>query len=448
MYPKKLIIEITFRKNNTEKQILIKYNFIFYYFVFLLIIYLYSKSNIISIHINIFTDVMLNGSINISQCASIVFCKEFLHWSNLTTSYHQRIPLQANNVVQLFSSAIARELCHLIHIKNIYCTSLRALSTEDKQIIIYNEKKLPKLSTKYGYNSIIYLYSDWGQVFAHFLHDCLPQLLFYSKELVDKSMIMISFNVDFAQQYLQLFNISKNQILFDKSSWYFTNNLYLCISIEPHNGFNMYSFPKIVKLLRKELNISSINSVRFVFINRKKGEKRYIQNFQNFYLVAKKQFPVKWDIDILNYSNLTKIAQQFASIKLLVTPSGSHTNYLIFMQRNFSCGICLIQSEWIDLPNFISAFNNQIWMNGFCNTWRHHDRKPHNCNLTLGLECLSNLYYAILNHKWNNKALTTTQNAFNFEEIIKMAKLNYLEIRLLSMKNNTIHYPLICNGWN
>ena len=397
-----------------------------------------------------FPNIKINGSINLSDCQFNII-NQYFHWSNLTTSYYQRRPMYAESVVQIFSSAIARELCRLIHIKDVYCNSNKVIALYNKQIIIYSEKNNVKYKTQdlQYHENIIYLFSEWGNVFAHFVHDCLPQLILIPKDIIEKSMIMISFNINISIQYFELLNISKDQILYDNKIWYFTNNLYICYSIEPHNGFNMYSFPKIVDLLRTRLNITTINAYRYVFMNRNKGEKRYIENMNEFYIFTKKEMNhINWENDKLNYTKLNQIAFNFATIKLLVTPSGSHTIYMIFMNRNYTVGICLIQSEWIDLPNYITAYNNEIWMNGFCHSWKHHDNSPHNCSIEIGIRTVSNLYYAITSHKWNEEGEINTIEAFDFEKIKTLTKNNCLATELMYMKNNSVFYYIMKYGWN
>ena len=418
------------------------------YIIEMFCLLLYPSINIVS-KIAVFPHMTINGSINLSNC-SIILMKEYLHWTKLKTSYYQRIPTKAGFIVQIFSSAIARELCRLVHLNNVYCNADKIIAKGNKQIVIYTEKKVMNFSTKnlQHYENIIYLFSEWGNVFAHFIHDCLPQLILIPKDIIEKSMIMISFNIDIAMQYFELLNIQSSKILYDKKLWYYTENLYMCYSIEPHNGFNMYSFPKIVKILRTKLNISEVQAYRYIFLNRNKGEKRYIENMDEFYVCTQNQIPyVQWEFEQLNYTSLIHIANVFSTVKLLVTPSGSHTIYMIFMNRNYSVGICLIQSDWIDLPNYISAYNNEIWMNGFCHTWQHHDCSPHNCSIDTGIQMINNLYHAIMNNKWDNNIDPNMREAFDFKTIEKLAKKNYNETQAMYMRNNTIFYYTMDVGW-
>ena len=438
------LIELKYihRKDNLKHMLI--YTF---FCIFLIETAILFQLFIINLNIIIFPKTEINGTITISNC-SIISIEEHIHWINFTTSYHQIMPVKANGFVELYSSSIARELCRFIHIKDMYCCPNKGFAYGDKQVIIYGKFSLPKIDSIEYYENIVYLYSEWGNIFGHFVHDSLSQLIYIPKNIIEKSMIMITFNINSAMQFFELFNISKTQVLYDKNKWYFTKNLYMCYSIEPHNGFNMYSFPKIVKFLRKKLNVSKIQATRYIFMNRKKWEIRYILNFNDFYICAKNQYPtLKWEIENLNYSSLQNIANIFASIKLLVTPAGSHTIYMIFMNRNYTAGICLIQSEWIDLPNYITGYNNEIWINGFCNNWRHFDYTPHNCSISIGMRTLNNLYNAVIHQKWDNESEINMTKAFDFDAISTSTKSNIYASKLIEMHDNKIVYMTKSNGW-
>ena len=205
----------------------------------------------------------------------------------------------------------------------------------------------------------------------------------------------------------------------------------------------MYSFQKVVNKLRKYFKVNRTFAKRYVFINRLPENSRYISNFNEFYEETKRKIhSVKWEIDLLNYSCLTTIAKNIASIKLWVTPSGSHTIYMMFMNRNYTTGICLIQSEWIDLPNYISAVNFQICAIGFCHKWKHHKHYPQICNIYNGIYCIQALLYILINNKWPKNIENNFMQAFNFSEIYKITKENISLLRYFTFQNHAIGYPI------
>ena len=412
-----------------------------YFYFLIFVIFNYKNYGIQYIKCIIYPGVNIKNETMPILNTHIVNKSDILVWTNLNSSYYQLIPLNGTDMVELFACGVAREMASFLHIKNIYCTPKKAISTGYQNVIIYFYQEPPKLKTSYYYEHIIYLYSPYGNVFAHFVHDCLAELIAFPKELIKKSKIMISFNIDIAIQYLNIFNIQEDQILSDNKYWYYTSNLYLYLSQEPHNGYNMYSFQKIVNELRKYFKVDQIIGKRYVFINRRPKDSRYILNLYEFYEETKIKIPSeKWEIEQINYSSLKNISKNMASIKLLVTPSGSHTIYMMFMNRNYTTGICLIQSEWIDLPNYISAVNFQICAIGFSHQWEHFDHSPQICNIYNGLYCVQALYYILLNKKWPSNIENYFTNAFNFQDIYEITKMNISTIRCFTFQNCTIGY--------
>ena len=418
------------------------YGFHLFYVILIVILFSILNKDPIQSFFILYSNVNINESISIFDTC-IVNKKNVIIWTKLNSSYYQMIPKTGSDIAELFVSGVAREYATFFHIKNIYCTPNRALATEYQNVIIYYYKTPPILNTSYYYENIIYLYSEWGNIFAHFIHDSLAELMAFPKELIEKSKIMISFNISIAMQYFKIFNIEKDQILYNENYWYYTSNLYLYLSKEPHNGYNMYSYQKIVKKLRKYFEVNRIIAKRFVFINRLPHNSRYISNFKELFEETKKVIPsVKWEINLLNYSSLKTIATNIASIKLWVTPSGSNTIYMMFMNRNYTTGICLIQSIRIDLPNYISAISFQICAIGFTHNWDHHEQKPHLCNIPDGIYCIKSLYYLLINRKWPPRINTNFMEAFNFKDIYNITKENVSLLRHFVIKNGTMTYPI------
>ena len=392
----------------------------------------------------IYPPVFWNGTLPISQW-NIVSTKEYMIWSNLNSSYHQLIPLNGTGSVSLYGSGIAREYCRFIHVKDIYCSSRAALASPDKQVRLYPDslKLTRQLNTSIAYDHVIYLYSEWGFVFAHFVHDSLAALMGIPEDIVEKSVIMASFDINVTVQYFELLGFPREKIIVDFDNWYYAKNLYVYYSEEPHNGYNMISFPKVANILRDKLNVNEIKGSRYVIMNRPNGSARYIKNINYLFKQTKKLYPkVKWELEELNYSVLSVIARKTATYKMWVTPSGSNTIYMIFMNRKYQTGICILQSKRIDFPNYVSAINCEIWMNGVSHNFLHHSKMPHNCNVPYTLTCIGRLLHALEKGEWPREAYNDSMEAFNFTDLYSFMKKHPKQVRGYVFMKDHYSYPL------
>ena len=136
-------------------------------------------------------------------------------------------------------------------------------------------------------------------------------------------------------------------------------------------------------------------------------------------------------------------AKFIASIKFLVTPCGSNTLYMIFMNQNYTSGICLIQGSWVDFPNYINALNCGIWMNGFCNNFPHHYRRGIQtflCDIYYGVTCIKRLLYALEHGHWSDDSKNDMMEAFNFSELYEIARKDPTNTSLVVFSNGIFRY--------
>ena len=377
----------------------------------------------------------------------IIETKYYIEWTNINSSYHILCPKNATSAQKLFSNILAREYSLYLHIQNAYCTPSKGIAIPNYILKIYKKPTFIKPSNiqiEHGYENIIFLYSSWGNVFGHFIHDSLSTLLKFPKKLIEQSMIMVSFPLNICSQYFEIFNIPKDKILCQNGKWYYAHNLYLQYPFESCFGYMSITFPKLVKILREKMGVNTIKAYRYIFSNRPPGASRHVDNFIEFYNITLKQFPeYEWEIDKgIDYLNLKEIAKTFATFKLLVAPSGSNTVNMLYMNRNYTTGICLIHSISADYPIFTNSLMAQIWVNGFCNYWAQHHRGYHKCNIFYGITCIKRMLYALKFNCWPNSAYDDMREAFDFPIIHNLAKENYSISRIITIKNGTYTYPV------
>ena len=426
--------------------------------LFIIYIFKFSISSL-SLETIIFSEIQLQGEIPITSIpykfdkkdslkTRIIQFHKYLEWANYTNSYHILCPNNATYAQFFFTPVLAREFSTFLHLENAYCSPIKEIATQNhlirffKNLETFETNKKPFIED--GYKNIIFLYSSWGNIFGHFIHDSLATLLKMPKDLIEKSMIMISFDYKVACQYFELFNISKDKILYKKNSWYFAKNLYLHYPFESCFGYMSITFPKLISILREKTGVNKIIGYRYIFSNRPKYASRHVDNLEELFNLTKCQFPeYDWEIDKnLNYCNLNEISHAFATFKLLVAPSGSNTVNMIYMNRNYTTGICLIHSNAADYAIFAHVLVSELWANGFCNSWGQHQYgTTNNCDIPYGLTCIHRILYALKFKNWPNSTFNDMKEAFDFPTINALAKKNYQVSRLIEIKNQTYNYP-------
>ena len=139
-----------------------------------------------------------------------------------------------------------------------------------------------------------------------------------------------------------------------------------------------------------------------------------------------------------------EISKTFATFKLLVAPSGSNTVNMLYMNRNFTTGLCLIYSYAADFAILANALLAEIWTNGFCNYWDQFDADSiHNCDVYYGITCIRRLLYALSFHKWPDSTYDDMKEAFDFPTIYNMTRENYSISRNIEIdEDGNYIYPI------
>ena len=372
--------------------------------------------------------------ISIDNCLNVYRKKISIHWTTLNSSYLLLTPINCSESSSYVSS-FCREYSTFVHLKNVYCTSARAIATETSQIRVYPaELKLTKqLPTKTAYENIVFLYSEYALNFGHFFTDTLPVLACLPNEIIKKSKIMVSFHIDYAQNFLALFDIPREQIIYDMDYWYFAKNLYLYYPLEPRSAFNVYSFPKMINYIKNKLDLNSIKGYRYVLSNKPKGVHRHIHNIYDFLSLLQREFPkYTWEFYDFQPENLTKLARTVASFKLWCAPSGSMMHNMVFMNSNYTSGVCLISSKRIDYANYAVVSQQYIWINGISSTAGIADKRGFCVDMFYGETCIRRLLYALEYKSWPSDTFNDMRGVVNFDYLMPIMKEN--------VKNNiTVH---------
>ena len=408
-----------------SKRILIFYNFIpFINILFFLIFF----QNDIRISFLCQNDLEVNWTsiIFINQSNSIVSLKNIIHWSQLNSSYMFLTPINCSESFSYVSNFI-REYATYVHLKNVFCTSRRAIATKNAQIRLYPQSPQLKsqLPTAGILESVVFIYSEFAIGFGHCFTDAFPALVCIPQEIIEKSKIMICLEPKYSQPYLDVLGIPKSKIIYDMKSWYFANNLYLYYAKEARSSLNVYSFPKLVDVLRNKLGVENITGTRYVFTNKPKGVHRHIHNINQFIDLIKLEHPqFPWEYADFSPSNLTRLSHEIASYKLWCAPSGSMMHNIVYMNRNKKCGVCLISSRRIDYANYGVASQMNLWLNAISSTARIDDKRGFSVDLYYGSTCIRRLLYAMKNGKWPDDTFQDMKGLVDYPYVKKLLEQN------------------------
>ena len=373
------------------------------------------------------------------DAVDVVKYKEYVFWNEESSSYKQILPKNATNAVYFYSSSMLREQVRYMHIKNIYCSPGRGIATADAQVRIWPDpiKIIEEIPTNVSYEHIIFLYSEWGNVFGHFLQDCLSQLTWFPKRLIDKSMIIISFDINQSMPYLKVFGIPKEKVIYYQKSWFYAYNLYMALPTEAVNSMNVYSFKKVVKKLRKRFKVDSIKAAKYVVTNRKRRMSRCIKNFSKLKAALKAALPnYQWEMIKPINDNLGITARTIATFKCWVAPSGSLFMNMLFMNLHGKSGVVFVGSELADYPNFGLANILGIWAITWTNQFPHHQKGGGEVDIFYGVRCIARICYALSTGKWPLEWKEDMIPAFDFQDMRK--QMNENVSKLVEIK--------VCNG--
>ena len=345
--------------------------------------------------------------------------QEYIHYPEYNSSITQVVSNDIPKLICFYQSSIIREYAKYVHLKNVYCNSVSPVGNFDGKLYWTNAiaSYLKHAKTGEAYTHVVFLYNSWGSIFGHFFQDALPALLFIPQEIISKSMIVVPMKPKYSQQYLELFGIPPERVLYKKDVWIFADNLYMYYAAEPLNALDVYSFKQLMIYLKDKLDINNLKGTRYVFSNREKDERRSISNMVEFFDYTKEKLPqYKWEIDPMKINNLKELAANVATIKLLVAPSGSKLMNVAFMNWDLSCGVCIISTEKSDIPNFALGLSLNIWQIGFFNDIGHY-KKWQPCNISYGFMSIQRLIHALQFKEWPKDTFNDMEYVFNLTEI-------------------------------
>ena len=262
------------------------------------------------------------------------------------------------------------------------------------------------------------------------------------EDIINKSMILIPYNLNEAKEYLEIFNIPLSKVLSYPYTWYYAYNLYMILPLEPVNSMNLYSFQKVIQKLRNAFNVNNIIGTRYIITNRRPKNPRYIRNFPILARSIRALITeVHWEVIKPIYESVEQTAKTVATFKVWVAPSGSMLMNMIYMNFNKTTGLCMICSDCVDYPNCGLAVTLDIWTISFTNKFLHHVIGGGCCDVSYGLTCVRRILYAVKYGKWPDDYKNDMFHAFDLNETKKIMNNNVSTlVQVKSINGSYVYY--------
>ena len=294
-------------------------------------------------------------------------CSKYLTFPTYPTFMNKNITTIIQSAVYLTS-----RLAYFYEARNVFIHNYGA--------VIYNNTFYPdrnatdledryKMSDGYVEKSVpiaIFLGSRYhgSRYFAHWLVDFIAPLLLIPNTIRDSLPVIVTKGIlPIIIQMLNTIGFENDRIIEfqNETNYIFVNKLYSVMVGDVGNRFYGEPLKITSKYFREKLNLSNEKPTNYIFQNRNKGDKRYIENWNELFNLTTKIFPeYNWQINQITVYELTYISRFFNSILFIVWPTGSNVANTIFMQpKTYTL---VIFSDWLDIPAMCSCISCEINM--------------------------------------------------------------------------------------
>ena len=192
----------------------------------------------------------------------------------------------------------------------------------------------------------------WG----HWIKDFLACLLMFP-EPIYQNLPIITFRImPNIVQMLELLGVKRGNIIDfkEQNDYVFVDELYSFYTPKPSVLIVAEYLSNTRRILRDHLNLSQEKPNVFLFKNRVKGTRRYVNNMEQLFNISKQMYPqYYWQYRISGDYDIIRISKLLNSVLLYVAPTGSNANDVIFM-HSFTVYLGLM-SNWIDTPIILAS---------------------------------------------------------------------------------------------
>ena len=199
----------------------------------------------------------------------------------------------------------------------------------------------------------------WG----HWIKDFLACLLMFL-EPIYQNLPIITFRImPNIVQLLEVLGVKRENIIDfkEKNDYVFVDELYSFYSTKNSVYMVAEYLSNARRIFHDRLNLSKEKPNVFLFKNRLKGERRYVNNMIELFNISKQMYPqYNWQYHISGDYDIFRVSKLMNSVVLYVAPTGSNANDVIFMQSNTV--YLNLMSRWIDYPITLTSVASKINM--------------------------------------------------------------------------------------
>ncbi|EAY00981.1 hypothetical protein TVAG_381990 [Trichomonas vaginalis G3] len=241
--------------------------------------------------------------------------------------------------------------------------------------------------------------------------------------IINDAEIFVNFDEEIAKSYLSLLNFETNRVHQLGNDLIYAHDLYIAVGEFGINCLHL-SWKELHQRIYKLNNLEKIVPNKHVFINKEYNNWGAVDNFDEMYSYAKNQFPqyefrrIRDDYVL----NVNKTAKLYASIKVLVTASGSLAFNDLFLHEG--CGVLLLSKGQCDTPAISTGIHLGLWVYALSSNKKYSIRDG--VPLERFQAAFHDIMHAVYNKSWPKDIRSRTRpfisNNIDLDIIRKMEK--------------------------
>lgn len=273
---------------------------------------------------------------------------------------------------EIFVEYLCGDFLGLMHIRNLFFNPANFFTNGT---VLFP----PPMLTDYIPDSVGKNASDWNIVpfeslvithvrfncnYGHYLYDTILPLIFISRDLINKSTIILNSCITRMSNFkelIKMIDLGIDKFYFvDSGRYVFGRDIYMIASVE-HCNNAFWSASKLRSKIFSYFNVSP--KKMFFLVHFRRNRNRYIINQDTVYNFLKTNFSdVSWQPIHSNYS-LWTIVSLFSHARLYFSGAGSSLANMAFMPKD--SGVVYYLAERVDKPNLVWIQGLQIWALAF-----------------------------------------------------------------------------------
>ena len=298
----------------------------------------------------------------------------------------------------------------IVHLKHVYVSfSCSCLTPSFDYIHLEREgrenlRETPDGKVKGEYENVIALGHSHVYIYGHWFLDVLAPLALISDDIIKKSKIILQRNFDgIVRETMLIFNKTMHDLIFmGRDQWLIAKNVY--ITNPPcHCQHIGRPWLNLHQRFYKFFRLDDIIPDKYYFINRQKGNMRYIHNFDELLNETRLLHPsITFLVGPDLIASIEETGKIYSSMKFLFCPTGSNVYKDVFMKPKSVIVSALGSANFIELSGSASCLG--IYMLNFIVVGMYHlgDYRGVNVSIPVALKAIDLGIDCAINGKWKS----------------------------------------------